>query len=887
MVSISNVSLNSSLASSGLFNSYDSTDTSTTPTIYPMDLSALMTSSSSYSTVKTLAKMVPWDSKAPKTDDDKLASATLSATSLFSGGLGKGAGSGITDKNDRELFLLYNAVNKLKALATVASSKSLNDSDKKRFNDKITKGLAEITAQANAAGLKGATLLTGKKYSSLASDALGNSNNTTFTTAPLVDGDATAIPEQFAGNVKFTIAVNDGSTNHNIAVDLSEMGATPRNVANVASYINGKLAAAGVETRFSRNEITKASSIKGVAAITQQGFKVTTGSVEKVTFTPDVSDSQTSVYVAGVKTVSSKTQSLISKIDVSPAGVTQNVSRTDFSATGGSANVRAMKSDAEGNVYTIADVSGEFNGLNAKSTSDVVLQKMDSTGRVVWTRALGSAAPAQGFSLAIDADGTVAVAGAVTGKIDNVSGFSGDGQDSFVSAFDAEGHDLWTHQAGALGDDKVKDIAFDGSGNLLVLGQTTNSISGSTIIGGTDVYVQSLDGSGNVNYSKSIGTSNNDTPIAIKTNGANAYVAWNSDTEGHVSRIDPTSGAFTAADVLTATNGIHKIAAFDLDSAGNAIIAGDNYNGTNTDAVADKLSSINLGTNTVNFTNNLAGYPVRALNVAGGTINIALEGVADEAAANPTALQSVLRGFSETTGAQQYSVAVQGENTGNISILTTPNQSASLKAMGLPKGDLEFDNTKLLSDLTGLRTGDTFYVSANGGNKRKITIADGETLNSLATKINNYTTSSASTTVLTKDGGQYLSMTPKTGNRVEFSAGAGTADALRELGIDAGVAMNIAAATKTKPAQQVVALDLPTNVDISDKAKAKTLADALEGVLGRIRIGYRAVSTDPAMVALRKQNASSSGKNSSNSAAIAAYAAQTAAMQNALAKLGG
>ncbi|KAF0117718.1 MAG: hypothetical protein FD128_196 [Hyphomonadaceae bacterium] len=130
-------------------------------------------------------------------------------------------------------------------------------------------------------------------------------------------------------------------------------------------------------------------------------------------------------------------------------------------------------------------------------------------------------------------------------------------------------------------------------------------------------------------------------------------------------------------------------------------------------------------------------------------------------------------------------------------------------------------------------------------------------------------------------------MTPKAGTKVEISAGEGVANALKELGLDAGTAIANATGANKSKAPAVVALELPTSVDLSDKVKAKSSADALDGVLRRIRLGYRAVSQDPTQVELRRLTAQGSNPSKANSAAISAYNRQTAAMQDALYKLGG
>lgn len=867
-----------SAASLSLFGGTTSSNSSS---ITPVDLSSLY--SSNYlapSVPKPVSKLTPWSSEAPKTPVDKLAASALNSTSLFSGGLGKGAGSAINSKNDRQLFLLHNAVDKLRALAEVATSANLSSAERLKFNARIQKGIAEITSQANSVGLDGATLIAGRRFNSVTSGSYGTPSATSFETKALTTGDENTVPLQFLGASQFSIKVSNIATTQDIAIDLSEMGATARTVGNVASFINSKLAAAGVESRFQRTETIKPPAFKGAAEVKEQRLKVNVGTGETIKFEAGADTVQNALYVAGAKTINKLGQSVISRIDLGDLNNPQTAFRTDLSAANGGAKIRAMTQDSDGSIYTIADISGQFGASKVKSGSDVALQKLDSTGKVVWSRVLGSAAEAQGFSIAVSNDGTVAIAGAVEGKIDASAGFTGAGRDSFVATFDADGRDLWTFQQGATGADEVKDIAFDAAGNLLVLGKTDTPIGGASSLGGTDVYLQSIGTDGLVRFTKSIGGADNDEPIGIEVSGTDAYLAWNQNGSGRISRTSTDTGDSLAPDVLTASLGVEKIGNFAIDETNKIYVSGNAIAG----GISDRAIGFDFTTQTIGFNKNFAGETVRTFNVKNGLVNFAFDGAKDEAAANPLVNQTLLKGFSSTTGLEAFSLAVQGEATGNISLASVSGQSKSLQALGLPQGEIGMGDTQSLTDLTGLRAGDHFSIAVNNGTQRKITIAQGETVQTLVAKINRFTGSNATATLLTKDGAKYLTLTPKGNAKVEVFAGAGKQDALKELGLDAGLIMAkpLATARNYKP---ILALELPTNTDVTDKAKAKTTMDALDGVLRRIRLGYREISTDPTMVELRKQNAGGT-KNSNNQAAIAAYNKQAAIGEDALRRLG-
>lgn len=943
-------SSSSSSAASSLLSSSSSSSSSSLPSIINLDLSSAYsstsstssssTSSSTSSTKKDVTKVTPWDSTAPKISTEKLYSKAMSDTSVFSSNLTTKAGTGITDKNDKEIFSLYNAVNAVKALADTATSDKLTTTERAKIQARIKKGIDEINTQAKSVGLDGATLIAGNKYSTAQTKTLGSYAKDTYTTDVLATGDSSTVPDQFKGDVKFTVSAKTSFDTKSVTIDLSGMGTTERTVGNVAAYINSQLDSAGINSRFSRLETTKtvstgtdsstsstSSSSKSstTKTVTQQSLKISYGSDEVLSFSPVTDDTNTAIYVGGAatttvtkdssgkvitsdstslikagNTTTNTTNSVLTKLELSSSDVATKVDSSDLSSTDG-AKIRSMATDSDGNVYVIADASGTFNGTEAKDTTDVVLQKYDSTGKVLWSRALGSEATASGYSIAVSSTGTIAIAGSVDGKGDAQTSTTGDGIDSFVATFDSDGKDLWYYQKGATGTDTANSVAFDSSGNLLVLGQTKNAIGGVATNGGTDVYVQSFSSTGTVNYTKTIGTSGTDSPIGLSVVGNQALVAWNSDTEGHISRLNSSDGSFASSDYLTTSNNVQKLSAFGVDENGTAVMAGSSVGGT---GVADQLKGVNLLTGNTVFSDNLSGNPVRSLNVQGSMVSVALEGTTSELATSSTALQTLVNGYSTTDGSQLYSMNVLGEANKNVSIVAVSNQSNSLDALGLPQGKLTTgDTTRSLTDLTSLRAGDYFYVANNSSSKVKITISQGETMDTLKTKLNTTLGSNATASVVTNSsGGKYLTVTPKGSNKIEFSSGTANADALSQLGIDAGVVMTTAKTTtssgKVKDTKyyisnSVVEMELPASadIDISDKTKAQTLSDKLSSVLTNLRVGYRNISKDTDAVAARKQAAlkakTSSSSSSSSAAAVTMYNKQTSAYQAALAKLGG
>ena len=142
--------------------------------------------------------------------------------------------------------------------------------------------------------------------------------------------------------------------------------------------------------------------------------------------------------------------------------------------------------DGSGNSY----ITGEFTSpsLTLGSTTltnaggnDVFTVKYDGSGSVVWAKSAGSSSTDYGYGIAVDGSGNSYVAGRFrslsivfdtitltnTGGI--CSGFPSCG-DIFITKYDGSGNAVWAKSANGYGDDLVRSIAVDGSGNTYATG---------------------------------------------------------------------------------------------------------------------------------------------------------------------------------------------------------------------------------------------------------------------------------------------------------------------------------------------------------------------------------------------------------------------------------
>jgi outer membrane protein assembly factor BamB len=835
--------------------------------------------------------MAPWDQRVQAPPLSAIARSALTSTRLIETGLGSGPGSNVTSQNDKALFVIHNGIRKLQALADAAAKDGVSTTDRSQIQRRIDKGIEELNSHVSGTKLDGAFLLAGKRVTSMTTDVAGTGQGQYDSKVLFSSTTSGAIPPSFEGDRRFDLTVTKNGTPTTLSINLADMGATERTVSNVTGFINTQLNAAGIESRITGVETKLPKATPNSPERFEQRLRVTIGIGEALRFGAASGDSQPALFVAGAKTLDGASQSVVSKLTDLGGATTAAAFDNNLNAiSGATATARAIAKGPDGSVFVIADATGKTNGQTPKSSRDVVLMKYDSTGQVVWTRALGSAAPAEGFSIDVGADGTIAVAGAVDGKADKALSTTGDRRDSFVAAFDKEGRDLWYHQKGAFGNDSATHVKVGDDGRVFVLGSTTESIGGAATLGGKDVYLQAFETNGTVSFTNSLGTAGDDTPAGLVLQGGDPLVIWNQSDGPRLASFDRDTGSNLGASDPLAASGLASVSAIAVDEDGRLFLAG----AASANATNDRVVGLDLATNDVLFQAQSTSA-IRALTAAGGQVAYATDAsVTIPTTGNTpetTGRETRIIGLSAETGANVFNRASSASANGAVSMTLAAQSSNTLDALGLPEGDLLFGDTSKLTDRTGLRAGDSFNIAVNDRAARKIEIVEGETMRTLAAKIGRVLLRDGKAEVRTVKGVESLVITPATGDRIALSGGPSVNDALKQLGLEPGVAIArppvAKAGSRTVSAPPpVIALEIPPLGDVSDKAKAKSLADAFDGVLRRIRIGYREVSDDPTQVALRKQIADGAKRKTGSTAGIAYYQQQAAAGQDALRRLG-
>jgi len=123
----------------------------------------------------------------------------------------------------------------------------------------------------------------------------------------------------------------------------------------------------------------------------------------------------------------------------------------------------------------------------------------------------------------VDSSDNIYVTGYTDGGLDGNS--SSGKQDFFLTKYNSSGTKEWTKQEGSSGDDFAYGVAVDSSDNIYVTGYTDKKFHSNNNSGRFDIFLVKYNSSGARQWTKQLGTSNNEYASAVATDSSdNIYV---------------------------------------------------------------------------------------------------------------------------------------------------------------------------------------------------------------------------------------------------------------------------------------------------------------------------------------------------------------------------
>lgn len=180
----------------------------------------------------------------------------------------------------------------------------------------------------------------------------------------------------------------------------------------------------------------------------------------------------------------------------------------------------AVAVDASGNILLTGRFSGtiDFGGgaLASAGGSDVYLAKFNSSGAHLWSKRFGDSSTEEARSVTTDPSGNVYITGSYFGSIDFGGGpFASNGyEDIFLAKFDPDGTHLWSAHFGDGDSQYGRDVATDGSGNVILAGEFYGSVDfGGGLLasaGTSDIVIAKFGSDGSHIWSKRFGDTERD-----------------------------------------------------------------------------------------------------------------------------------------------------------------------------------------------------------------------------------------------------------------------------------------------------------------------------------------------------------------------------------------
>ncbi len=782
-----------------------------------------------------------------------------------------GAQDAALTQDNNKMFALYKALSRLDYIAKMATRDTTTAGQLTGLNKSFQDGLGQVLSFVNKASFTNLNVMPGTKTSSTKSSVVIPYSPFNYTGKGVITDKAVFTPiAGVSSSDQFTVSITKAGVTTDVAIDLSAVSGS-LTIDNIDALVNQQLTAAGFGTRFTRTQ-TGGSITDGTAV---WGVKINNPASEAVTLSSAAATP--AIYVAGSSGAVADQQGRLVKLD-GLGGTPQSVFSAAAKPDSGTAGAQATATDSNGNVFVVGQASGSFGTQLNQGSQDVYLTKYDSTGQVQWTRLLGSAQSANAFGLAVDSSGNAVIAGSVTGDL--TPSAIGGGTDSFVAKYDKYGNQTWLRQVSPLSNDQANSVSVDGSGNIYVGGQVGTSIAaGQTSAGGNDAYVTKLDAKGALLYQRQFGTAGSDsaTQTAIGADG-NLIVASVQGGHGILTKYngaDGTSAAMWQVDLGDLQGG----SLGGLTVSGNQVyLSGTTTNAALTAGGAASIAAassggmdafvFNLTDSGASAAANFVSYVGTANSEHGGGVtvangNIYLTGTTTGTFAGQTRNQTgthnmfvaQLAGNGSLNWTQQYG-GLDGQSTG-VSIAADESGASVLDALGLARGKIDLNQSSTIESQTTARAGDNFTVKVTdrtGTRSTQITLSKGETLRSLAVKINGALLFSGQAKALPTTGGQTLQIAANQGVQIELVAGAKDFDALAGLGIKPQLLVNDSTApsttaasnasnTASPPGLQTLGLGIGNGIDLANAKDAAHAHVVLQAAQALIKQAYAKLNT--------------------------------------------
>lgn len=830
----------------------------------------------------------PWKDPATTTSASSQLISILAARTVVSQPTTDSAGNMLPD-DVKTTFTSYKALDQLRVLAEAATNTTTSDAQRAQYQKAFSKGLADLQKYLATAPSNQVDLAFGKPSTTATTSQLQSASQYETHGAPLVAKGDDPLPG-LTGSEQFQITLTRPGLTQNFTVDLSQ-GPQPPTLASVSDALNAQIKSQLIynddgtvrtdakgdpvsrwSARFQPEYVNgkwglKLSTPDGLeqVSLNQVGAKdslvVTTGqtALDAPTATqvfrlndPDGTSSSVSMGTiqaldrqATAQNVAANKTTTVTTTTVDMDGKVKT-NKTTTSNVYASTDAAAVTTDGQGFSYVVGTTKGDLGANLSDGDNNLFLTKMDSTGKVVWQRNLGAAGAATGAAVSIAPDGGIVVAGTVTG---NFNGITADG-DMVVAKYAANGDEQYSTVVSSIGTDKAQAMTIGADGSVFVAGRAANKDGG-------DAMVARIDPNGKFAERRRIDSGGSDTisGLAVDKDGnLLALVSQNGASSVMKMQADSLStdlgsislGSADARAIAVASDG-----SIAIGGATDGSIPGTQVNGTSggrdgfvtrIDAGFTAASTTYIGTS--------ADDQVDSLAFMNGKLYVGGRTTGDLGATKRGAVDGFVSRLDAATGTiestNQFGQALL--RTEPVRVAADSGGDTAISALGFGRGTINPTVSDKVTTQTTLRPGDYFSIKADDYAVRKVTIEKGDTLKTIADRIQGMIGASKGTVTATSvNGVQSLRITMKAGHELELLSGQDGSDALAKLGIEpqriSAAATVSASAPKVRPGGNY-GMDLSDALSLTSLDSAKVALGKIKDAISMTQTAYRSLYWD-------------------------------------------
>lgn len=800
------------------------------------------------------------------------------------------ASGSLLPKDVQTSFTAYQALDKLRVLAETASAKTTSDAQRAALQKTFLKGMDELQTYLSTAPSDLVTLAYGKPASTALSNKLVATNVFETEGKGLVKTRTEAVPG-LTGSEQFSITLSKpGVAAQTVTVDLSQ-GTQPPTLDSVAAQFNAAIQAipnlntdGTPQLDANGNQVPRwKASFKVTNENGKWGFTLSnpTG-FEQVTL--DQTNAKDAIVVAtGQTALDAPSSTQLFRFD-DPTGANtrtamgtiqaldrqataQNVAakktttitttttdldgkvktvKTETSNVYANTDAAQVVTDAQGNSYIVGTTKGDLGANLSDGDNNLFLTKVDGSGNVVWQRSLGATGSSTGAAVSLAPDGSIVVAGTVTGSF---GGASTDG-DMVVAKYAANGDEKFSTVVRSTGatPDTAKAVAVGADGSIYVGGRISN---------GSDGFVAKIDTSGKIAERRTITGAGSDSVNALAVdNDGNLLALVSHDGTAELRKLDGNSLATDLGSLNLGTADARVLAVADdgtigVGGATSTAIAGSQANAISggRDGFVTRIDA-NLSGASTTYLGSSADDQVDSIAFMNGDLYAGGRTTGDLAATRRGPTDGFVSRIDSTTGAVENTTQFgQAQlRTEPVRVSADTGGASAVAALGFGRGTINAIASNKVTTQTGLKAGDTFSFKADDGALRKFTILADDTLQSIATRLQgNIGASKGTVTATVVDGVQQLRITMKSGHELQLLPGSGDTDALAKLGIEpqriSSPAPVSSSAPKVRPGGNF-GLDLGEGLSLANVDMAKVALGKIKDAISMTQTAYRSLYWD-------------------------------------------